>query len=83
MFAATTFDKVLGWILGLGIIGAIFATFTWVTIIALRGTHEYLARRGVGNGLTGVVLAVLGLACFMGLWLPLGLVFLVRWAWRR
>ena len=68
-----------GLIFALLIDGTIVMVFAWVTIIILRETDGSLRRRGVGTGVATWALAVLGFVCFVGLWLPVGVVLAVRW----
>jgi hypothetical protein len=72
-------SSVGGWIFAIADIATIFLAFGWVTILSLQATSRFLTRRGHGAVVSTLVLALLGVACFFGLWLPLGLVLLVRW----
>ena len=66
-----------GWVFTLALLALIFAGFLWATVISLAATDRYLRVRGVGVPGRTCALALLGLACFVGLWLPIALVLIV------
>jgi hypothetical protein len=76
-------DIALGWLLAIAIDTAILVSFGFSTFFALRGTHRYLQRRGVGDFATGAVILASFCGLFIGGWLPVGLVLGVRRIWRR
>jgi hypothetical protein len=76
---AANSTSLLGWVLTIAIIATILVACFWVMTLAGLRTMRFLEQRDHGNLVVigGTVLTVL--ACFLGLWLPLGVVFLAQW----
>jgi uncharacterized membrane protein YraQ (UPF0718 family) len=71
-------SNVLGWVFTLVLVAAIVLAFAYVTLLTVRDVDRYLEAHRYRSAPTAVLLALLTVACFCGLWLPLGVLRVFR-----
>jgi hypothetical protein len=69
----------LGWAFSMALDAGIVITGIWVMYVAAVRANRFLRQRGHGDAVAATGTALTLVLCFMGLWLPVGLILVSGW----